>query len=116
MAQITMNPAPFLTMWATVVAGHLGFGKEEAISLAKAFAGLPTRSRGPRPGLSQSRPKTERKEDPGRAGGRDELKQTSFQNFNHPKASERFLASTTACDPLGRGGPAALSPGPALEV
>jgi len=45
MAQITVNRAPFLTMWATVVARRLGFAEEEALSLAKAFTGLTAQSK-----------------------------------------------------------------------
>jgi hypothetical protein len=43
-AQITVNRALFLTLWATVVARRLDFGEEEALSLAKAFTGLPIHS------------------------------------------------------------------------
>jgi hypothetical protein len=60
MAQITVNRAPFLTLWATVVARRLGFREEEALSLAKAFTGLTAQSKAQRLGLSQPRPEFER--------------------------------------------------------
>jgi len=60
MAQITVNRAPFLTLWATVVARRLGYGEEEALSLAKAFTGLTAQSKAQRLGLSQPRPEYER--------------------------------------------------------
>ena len=60
MAQITVNRAPFLTLWATVVARRLGFAEEEALSLAKAFTGITAQSKAQRLGLSQPRPGYER--------------------------------------------------------
>ena len=60
MAQIIVNRAPFLTLWATVVARRLGYGEEEALSLAKAFTGLTAQSKAQRLGLSQPRPEHER--------------------------------------------------------
>jgi len=50
MAQIIVNRAPFLTLWATVVARRLGYGKEEALALAKAFTG-PASSPIPKPNI-----------------------------------------------------------------
>lgn len=60
MAQITVNRAPFLTLWATVVAKRLGYEEDEALSLAKAFTGLTAQSKAQRLGLSQPRPERER--------------------------------------------------------
>jgi hypothetical protein len=42
---VTINRAPVLTLWATVVARRLGFDKDEALSLARAVAGLDAYSR-----------------------------------------------------------------------
>ena len=60
MAQITVNRAPFLTLWATVVARRLGYSEDEALSLAKAFTGLTAQAKAQRLGLSQPRPEVER--------------------------------------------------------
>jgi len=51
MAQITINRASFLTLWATVVARRLGFG-EGALSPAIAFTGLAAQSKAQWLGLS----------------------------------------------------------------
>jgi len=60
MAQIIVNRAPFLCLWAAVVARRLGFQEGEALSLAKAFTGLTAQSKAQRLGLSQPRPEVER--------------------------------------------------------
>jgi len=41
-----INRAPVLTLWASVVAEHLGFDHDEALSLGKALAGLNAQSKG----------------------------------------------------------------------
>jgi hypothetical protein len=43
---IQVNRAPVLTLWASVVAERLGYDHEEALSLAKALAGLNAQSKG----------------------------------------------------------------------
>lgn len=48
---ITVNRAPVLTLWASVVAEQLGFDEDEAISLGKALAGLTAQSKGRRLGV-----------------------------------------------------------------
>lgn len=45
-AQIMTNRAPVLTLWASVVAEALGFGREAALSLGKAVAGLNAQAKG----------------------------------------------------------------------
>ncbi|MFO8034780.1 MAG: hypothetical protein R6U88_06500 [Candidatus Bipolaricaulota bacterium] len=40
MAQVVVNRASFLTLWATVVARRLGYKEDEALTLGKALAGL----------------------------------------------------------------------------
>jgi hypothetical protein len=54
---ITINRAPVLTLWASVVARRLGFGREEALTLGRAVAGLSTCSRGVSLGLLAPSPK-----------------------------------------------------------
>jgi hypothetical protein len=43
---VTINGAPVLTLWATVVAGRLGDDPETALTLGKAVAGLHAQSNG----------------------------------------------------------------------
>jgi hypothetical protein len=63
---ISINRAPVLTLWAAVVARRLGF--DEAVSLARAVAGLDAYSRGRRLGLfkpEEEKPKKAREKEPG---------------------------------------------------
>jgi hypothetical protein len=48
---ITINRAPVLTLWASVVAEQLGFDEDEALTLGKALAGLTAQSKGRRLGV-----------------------------------------------------------------
>src|SRR6266446_804030 len=54
--KILVNRAPVLTLWAAVVAERLGFDRDEAMSLAKAVAGLNAQSKGRRLGIFQPKP------------------------------------------------------------
>ncbi len=66
MAVIRVNRAPVLTLWAAVVARHLGYDEATALTLGKALAGLNAQSKGRRLGLYEpraegdARPKTQR--------------------------------------------------------
>lgn len=53
--QIAVNRAPVLTLWAAVVAERLGHKRDEALTLAKAVAGLTASSKAKRLGIHQSR-------------------------------------------------------------
>jgi hypothetical protein len=48
---VTVNRAPVLTLWATVVAERLGYDHETALTLGKAVAGLSAQSKGRRLGM-----------------------------------------------------------------
>jgi hypothetical protein len=48
---VTINRAPVLTLWATVVAERLGYDPEAALTLGKAVAGLNAQSKGRRLGI-----------------------------------------------------------------
>jgi hypothetical protein len=48
---ILINRAPVLTLWAAVVAQHLGFKEDEALTLGKASAGLNAQAKGRRLGI-----------------------------------------------------------------
>jgi hypothetical protein len=72
---VSVNRAPVLTLWAAVVAKRLGFTEDEALSLARAVAGLDAYSKGRRLGLfkpEEEKPKKAREKKPG-VGFRVEL-------------------------------------------
>lgn len=48
---ISINRAPVLTLWGTVVAERLGFDHNEALTLGKAVAGLNAQAKGKRLGI-----------------------------------------------------------------
>ncbi len=48
---IQINRAPVLTLWAAVVAEHLGFEHDEALTLGRALAGLTAHTKGVRLGI-----------------------------------------------------------------
>ncbi len=53
---IDINRAPVLTLWACVVAEHLGFDRDEALTLGKAVAGLTAQTKGQRLGIFEPTP------------------------------------------------------------
>lgn len=63
--RITINRAPVLTLWATVVAERLGFDWMEALTLGRAVAGLNAYAKGKALGIFHPKPadlKAKRKE------------------------------------------------------
>jgi hypothetical protein len=58
---ITINRAPVLTLWASIVAERLGHSRQEALTLGKAVAGLNAQSKGKRLGIYEEK-KEETKE------------------------------------------------------
>jgi hypothetical protein len=69
-ATVSVNRAPVLTLWASVVARRLGFDKDEALTLGRAVAGLNAYSKGRRLGLfkpEEEKPKKAREKEPGEA-------------------------------------------------
>jgi hypothetical protein len=48
---VTINRAPVLALWATVVAERLGFSPDEALSLGKAVTGLNAQAKGQHLGI-----------------------------------------------------------------
>ena len=56
MKTVTINRAPVLTLWATVVAERLGFAHDEALTLGRAVAGLNAYSKGKSLGLFKPTP------------------------------------------------------------
>jgi len=59
MPEIRVNRAPFLTLWATVVAKRVGFEKDEALTIGKAVAGLTAQAKGRSLGIFHERPTEE---------------------------------------------------------
>jgi hypothetical protein len=53
--KITINRAPVLTLWAAVVAERCGYNQKEALTLAKAVAGLNAQSKGRRLGIFEEK-------------------------------------------------------------
>jgi len=56
MKSIQINRAPVITLWATVVAERLGYAPDEALTLAKAVAGLNAQSKARRLGIVSETP------------------------------------------------------------
>jgi hypothetical protein len=56
-AQIKVNRAPVLTLWAAIVAQRLGFTRDEALTLGRAVAGLTAHFKAKTLGLIRPRPK-----------------------------------------------------------
>jgi len=61
---VTINRAPVLTLWASVVAEHLGYDHEAALTLGKAVAGLNAQSKGRRLGLFEEAKGPQEERDP----------------------------------------------------
>lgn len=61
--KIKINRAPVLTLWATVVAERLGYGKDTALTLGKAVAGLNAQSKGRKLGIYEEKNEDEKKEE-----------------------------------------------------
>ncbi len=59
--RISINRAPVLTLWTAIVAGRLGFDREEVMSLGKAFARLTAQSKGRRLGIFTPTPEALKK-------------------------------------------------------
>lgn len=60
--EVVVNRAPFLTLWASVVARRLGYDADEALTLGRAVAGQTAAAKGKRLGLLTSRPAEEREQ------------------------------------------------------
>lgn len=64
---VTINRAPVLTLWAAVVAEHLGYDRDAALTLGKAVAGLNAQAKGRSLGIFQP-PKAEDGREPKKIG------------------------------------------------
>jgi len=61
-AQINVNRAPVLTLWAAVVAGRLGFDRNEALTMGRVVAGLNAYAKGKSLGLFKPAPEAVERE------------------------------------------------------
>ncbi len=61
--KITINRAPVLTLWATIVAERLGHSRQEALTLGKAVAGLNAQSKGRRIGVYEEKTEEEKQKE-----------------------------------------------------
>src|SRR5262245_23476408 len=61
--KIKINRAPVLTLWATVVAERLGHGKDTALTLGKAVAGLNAQSKGRKLGIYEEKSEEDEKKE-----------------------------------------------------
>ena len=61
--KITINRAPVLTLWASIVAERLGHGRQEALTLGKAVAGLNAQSKGRRIGIYAEKTEEEKQKE-----------------------------------------------------
>jgi hypothetical protein len=59
---IKVNRAPVMTLWAAVVAEHLGFDQDEALTMGRVVAGLNAYSKGRALGIYTPHPKTVKEE------------------------------------------------------
>ncbi len=64
--KIKINRAPVLTLWAAVVAERLGYGKETALTLGKAVAGLNAQSKGRKLGIYEEKSEEEKAKEKGK--------------------------------------------------
>lgn len=55
--EVLVNRAPVLTLWAAVVAGRLGFERDEALTMGRVVAGLNAYAKGKALGIFHPRPK-----------------------------------------------------------
>ncbi len=60
MSEILVNRAPFLTLWAKIVAGCLGYSEDTALTLGRAVAGQTAAAKGKRLGILEQRPEADR--------------------------------------------------------
>ncbi len=61
--KVTINRAPVLTLWATVVAKRLGYDYETALTLGKGVAGLNAQSKGRRLGIFEEQKEVKEERD-----------------------------------------------------
>jgi hypothetical protein len=67
---ITINRAPVLTLWGSVVARRLGFNRDEALTLGRAIAGLGIQPKRPAVKLIAPSPKAIKQQRRGMKGGK----------------------------------------------
>ena len=101
---VTINRAPVLTLWATVVAERLGYDHETALTLGKAVAGLNAQSKGRRLGIFEE-PKGPQEEREPKARQPGEQFVVSLLNRRVPVVStEHGMRATVKGQPIDPAG------------
>lgn len=91
--KIKINRAPVLTLWAAVVAERLGYGKDTALTLGKAVAGLNAQSKGRRLGIYEEKGDEDKKEGKKREKSRPEFIELLGRGIPAVKTSKGFRAA-----------------------
>jgi hypothetical protein len=95
-----INRAPVLTLWATIVAQHLGYGYEEALTLGKAVAGYTAQFKGRSLGIYTKKEKGEVEEGEAEERGMQIVKLMGRQIPISEEGGEiRALTKEKAIDP-----------------
>jgi hypothetical protein len=94
-----INRAPVLTLWASVVAGRLGFDHDESLSLGRAVAGLNAQSKGRRLGIFKPSAETlsRKRDEPGEKSFSVELLHRAVPC----ELTEHGIRATTKGVPIG---------------
>ncbi len=102
MAQVLINRAPLLTLWASVVARRLGYAEEEALTLGRAISALTAQSKGRRLGMYKPGPADKRAE-PARRRESRAVSWTEFMGRRvptlHTEDGLRALSDDVPIDP-----------------
>lgn len=99
--KISINRAPVLTLWATVVAERLGYKHAEALTLGKAVSGLNAQSKGQRLGIYQpTESKGEKREKPKSRKETDEFSVMLMGRAVPAVESENGIRATTKGSPI----------------
>lgn len=91
--KIKINRAPVLTLWATVVAERLGYGKDTALTLGKAVAGLNAQSKGRRLGIYEEKNEEEEKKEGKKKDAKTEFIELLGRGIPTVKTSKGVRAS-----------------------
>jgi hypothetical protein len=91
--KIKINRAPVLTLWAAVVAERLGYDREEALSFAKAVAGLNAQSKGRRLGIYEEKKDRDKKPRTEKSGEKLEFVEVLGRGIPAVKTAKGLRAS-----------------------
>ncbi len=102
-SKVTINRAPVLTLWVTVVAEQLGFDRDTALTLGKSVAGLNAQAKGQRLGIFE-KPKEQSVEEVAKARKPDEQFSVSILGRSVPAVqTPQGVRATAKGKPLDPG-------------